>query len=415
MNPFVETNNGEAGSEENQVFVAICYSQSCLGVACYDELKNEIRADIFELSSEGAEGFLSFIKASVQPTLFLLHPNVISNSPLLRLILQSVDGDPNFYVYKAVKSSTWNEKFAQHTIYNNLKLRENDFGGIDTYRRLASSISIDKIQVRQSLGALISYIQEAVFNLDEGKVVVNSVTPFPLNSYMKMDSNSYKALQIFKEDMHPNWIKGKGRSKEGFSLFGLFDRTSSIIGRKKLREWMLTPYNDLEKILERQRGVSFAADEMNREMLSIVGQYLRHVYDIPRLLLRIKKVEANYSDWCKLYHSLIAGISILDCLIDYTNSKYTSQDNMTFVHDFFGAIDGHALRLLCQKLNGMIDFAQSEKNHEIVINEGFDLQLDQKRDIYNNLEGYLVEAAQRLLDQYPMLNVSNAIPFFRHD
>ena len=42
-------------------------------------------------------------------------------------------------------------------------------------------------------------------------------------------------MQIFAEEIHPNVIKGPGRSKEGFSIFGLFDRTQSISGAGKIR------------------------------------------------------------------------------------------------------------------------------------------------------------------------------------
>lgn len=406
----IEEENNESGSGSN-VYAAVCHSQNILGVACYNELQNSITADIFEFSSEDAESSLNFIKICVNPTLFLLHPNVAANSPLFELIVQGIDGTANYYEHKATRTSSWNEKYAQNTLYNNLKIRsssiENDCGSIDTYRKLSSSVPIDKVQLRQALGALVCYIQEVVFHLDQGKVVVNTVNPFPMNSYMKIDTNTYRALQIFKEDMHPNWIKGKGRSKEGFSLFGLFDRTSSVIGRKKLREWMLTPYYHMDRILERQRGVSFAADESNRELISNIGRYLHHVYDIPKLLLRIKKVEATYSEWCKLYHSLIAGVSILDCFYDYTHTyKYASAENVSFIQEFCGNIDGHSIRLLIQKMNSVIDFALSEKNREIVVKEGFDSLLDEKRDIYENLEGYLVSVAQSLLDQYSMLNVS---------
>ena len=42
------------------------------------------------------------------PTLFLLHPNVISNSHLLQLILSGDDGETQVYRYKVIKSAAWN-------------------------------------------------------------------------------------------------------------------------------------------------------------------------------------------------------------------------------------------------------------------------------------------------------------------
>ncbi|CAN0266134.1 unnamed protein product, partial [Hapterophycus canaliculatus] len=44
----------------------------------------------------------------------------------------------------------------------------------------------------------------------------------------------------------------QGRSKEGFSLFGLFDRTKSMSGRRCLKEWMLKPLHNIAAISARQ-------------------------------------------------------------------------------------------------------------------------------------------------------------------
>jgi DNA mismatch repair protein MSH5 len=84
------------------------------------------------------------------------------------------------------------------------------------------------------MGALLSYLQEFVFNLDS-IISVNDVQSFVLETYLRIDQNSYQSLQIFNEDSHPNVLKGPGRSKEGFSIFGLMDRTKSLPGRRRLK------------------------------------------------------------------------------------------------------------------------------------------------------------------------------------
>jgi DNA mismatch repair ATPase MutS len=42
---------------------------------------------------------------------------------------------------------------------------------------------------------------------------------------MHVDPMALQSLQIFREEKHPNVISGRGRSKEGFSLFSILDRT----------------------------------------------------------------------------------------------------------------------------------------------------------------------------------------------
>lgn len=84
------------------------------------------------------------------------------------------------------------------------------------------------------MGALLSYLQEFLFNLDT-EISINCVQSFVLDAYLRLDQSSYRSLQIFSEDSHPNVLKGPGRSKEGFSIFGIMDRTKSLPGRRRLR------------------------------------------------------------------------------------------------------------------------------------------------------------------------------------
>jgi len=39
---------------------------------------------------------------------------------------------------------------------------------------------------------------------------------------------TYQALGIFQTEYHPNVLSGKGKAKEGFSIFGVFDRTRYV-------------------------------------------------------------------------------------------------------------------------------------------------------------------------------------------
>ncbi len=244
--------------EGTQFLIALCCTNRTLGISCYDELTNTLYADCISISPDNMADTLSNIKTSFKPTIFLIHPRFVANKSLMDTLLCGPDGSPDFYRYKVLKSSNWNEKSTLQLIFKQLVVKENSNGravpGSHAYQRLAAKVELDNEQVRQSLGALLSYMQSTIFHLDEGRVIVSSIKPFPLESYMRIDDNSLKALQIFSEEVHPNVIKSQGKSKEGFSLFGLFDRTHSVPGRQKLREWMSKPYYDKQRILDRQLG-----------------------------------------------------------------------------------------------------------------------------------------------------------------
>lgn len=399
-----------AHHDENSavVLMALCHINRKLAVACYDELSNTIMASVYDFSTDEIETTIQSLKQSIEPTLFLLHPNIISNSSLMSLVLRSLDGAENHYRYKALKSSSWQEAKTNQVIYHGLAIRKLSFSEVkpvNIYSMLARHIEIDQIPLRQALVALISFMQESTFKLDDGKVTVAAVIPFPNSIYLQMDSNTFKALQIFHEDIHPNLIKGKGRSKEGFSLFGLFDRTLSIVGRLKLREWMSKPFYDKNRIMSRQTGVDFAIKEFHQDFMKIIGAHMRHFHDVPRLLLRIKKVEATFSDWCQLHSSLVSASIILNQMREFVENDDSDEQSAIFLRELLGGTHLTIAHAIAERMSQVIDFAESEITQELYVRDNFDEVLDNKRALFENLQGYLIEAGQNILMSTPILEV----------
>jgi DNA mismatch repair ATPase MutS len=397
-----------------QNILALCYSHNQLGVAGYSEMENTIYAESFEVSPEDCEATLQSIKMTFDPTLFLIHPTILTNASLLNFVLQGTDGlTPNAFNYKTLRTAAWNERITSSMIYNNLKIFSRVQGqtvvesALETVRRLGIDLDIEKVRLKQALGALLTHLQDTIFQSVQDKILIASIKEFPLIPYLRMDMNSYRALQIFSEDFHPNWINGKGRSKEGFSLFGLFDRTQSVLGKRKLREWMSKPYCDLNKILERQKGIQFIFKEGNREMLSQLAFNLKNFSDVPRLLLRIKKVEATVSDWCHLYASLTNALSIVDKIHSHKQNldEENNADDIAFIDRLFGNCNKYVLRNLIRVMSSVIDFSRSAEERKIFIQEGYDQVLDQKREVCSKIDDYLFNAAQTILEDISILQV----------
>ena len=95
---------------------------------------------------------------------------------------------------------------------------------------LASMIDLEDKPMACALSALLEFLQSTIFNMDDGYIFVSAIKPLPMTSYLRLDSQTFNALQIFREDQHPNVLKGEGRKKEGFSLFSILDRTISLPG-----------------------------------------------------------------------------------------------------------------------------------------------------------------------------------------
>lgn len=399
---------GINATDSQQAVVAMHLTNNVLGAACYDELQNTIFVDSWPVSTDDIVKIVEFLKIVTQPTLFLLHPSVVSNNMLLELILTGLDGMLRFYPFKTLKSSVWNEAAAKRIIFSTLaiksQMRSTSHGGEQNDTAIfsiSSAIDMDRPQVVQCLGALVHYLQNEVFGLDKNYVLVASVESFPCDCYMRLDSNTFKALQIFNEDFHPNWIKGKGKSKEGFSLFGLFDRSNSPLGKNKLKSWMSKPFNNRDQIIERQRAVAVFADEANTTFISEISKHLRHIYDIPRLILRIKRVEASVLDWCKFYESLVASSEIANLLLLWRDAS--SSDQTIFLNSLLLQLEYNAIHRLTGFINKVFDISASYVESDLVVRKGYDSKLDGMRDAYETLELQLVEAAKRILDRVQIL------------
>lgn len=405
-------NDFPAENGDVKVLTAVCLNNKVLGVASYNELTNTIVAGAIGVSTEDTDFIFNNLKTMYSPTLFLIHPKVASNKSLLDLMLTGLDGSADFYRFKVLKSSQWNENTALATICNCLIIktmqRSNHSGNI--YQAVASSIDLEYPQVKQALGALLLFMQETVFNLDEGKIAVAALQHLHLQSYMRIDETSFKALQIFAEEFHPNVIKSKGRNKEGFSLFGLFDRTHSIPGRFKLKDWMSKPFCDKNLILSRQKGVAFAVRDSNQELIKNLNQSLKHIHDLPRLLLRVKKVESTYQDWCRIHSSVENGLKIVKVLLYFNQRPDLARDadDSTYIAELVQHVRVDVIELMLQWLDAAIDFAESASLGVLYIAEGYDEGLDKLRHVYDQLETYLVQAAHKVLDAVPLIQVINS-------
>ena len=71
---------------------------------------------------------------------------------------------------------------------------------------------------------LIYYLlNEGNFNINN-KVYLNDIIYFSDEIFqsVQITNPEYETLEIIKEEVHPSLIKGKGRSKEGFSILNLY-------------------------------------------------------------------------------------------------------------------------------------------------------------------------------------------------
>jgi DNA mismatch repair protein MutS len=127
----------------------------------------------------------------------------------------------------------------------------------------------------------------------EGMPHLSGITTYSTEQFLVIDAATRRNLEL-TTTLRENRREG--------SLLSLLDRTSTAMGGRLLRDWMLQPLLEPAAINERLDAV----DEMVRDRVTAedLTRHLREVYDIERLTARVTAARANARDLVALRESL---------------------------------------------------------------------------------------------------------------
>lgn len=119
---------------------------------------------------------------------------------------------------------------------------------------LSSLIDLDKVEMIKALGGLLNFLlsQHIINELEDPNtaIPIYSIEYINFGELLHLDLNTLSSLHIFMTDNHPSAL-GKGKAKEGLSLFGIMNRCQSPVGRRLLKNWFFRPVSDVNLIMER--------------------------------------------------------------------------------------------------------------------------------------------------------------------
>ncbi len=317
------------------------------------------------------------------------------------------------------------------------------------FHSLASVIDFDSSTLVRALGSLVIYLRNTAFRLEEGfTVTVNSIRRCPASdSFLRLEEPTLRALRIFATDRHPlatitksGGIGGGGasynqKSKEGFSLFALLDRTKSKAGRERLRQWMAKPLRDIVKIQQRHVAIELFLHPECHPIASLLSDRLSAVGRMDSILLRMQRCCAQPNDFLVLGRMLDASYAIISLLggelremafkLDAENRRGEQQqwqqlqcETMVFGVEMGVQLDGtgrhhnHQLqqeypsvayldrvlhmchiptiRSLRERIASVVDEeSTAEAKDHVVIHFGFHDELDRAKDTFQSLSGAL--------------------------
>ena len=254
-----------------------------------------------------------------------------------------------------------------------------------------------------SAGALIHYLRETQKSpLDH----IIALTPFPIHDYMALDQCTLTSLELVQSS--------EGTRKN--SLLDLLDLSLTPMGARRIREWILKPLIDAEKIQERLNIVAdFKDNPTSRKGLR---NLLEQIFDLERLLGRITLSACNARDLVALKTSLKVFPDILEALKGYGSSPVQTYlenwDNLENIYDLIdhniaddpplGLKEGNLIKSSCnEELDRLKNITRQGKNWIAAL----ELEEKEKTGIpvlkvgFNKIYGYYIEITKKHSDRVP--------------
>ncbi len=232
----------------------------------------------------------------------------------------------------------------------------------DTLKRHFSVLRIEGLGLEganlavSACGAALDYL----FRTQKSSLeYIDTIKPYRIDDYLILDSSTIRNLELLKN------IRDGG--KDG-SLIGVIDKTVTPMGSRLLKNWLLRPLVDKERINERLDAIGEAVDDpiLRGDMTSLLSS----VRDMERLIARAVYGSANPRDLVALRESLkvVPGIKKM---IDGRGPPLFSALNS----------DMNPLEALVEKLDAaMIDEPPVTYRDGGIIKKGYSAELDELRD-----------------------------------
>jgi DNA mismatch repair protein MutS len=223
----------------------------------------------------------------------------------------------------------------------------------------------------QAAGNLINYLQDTQKTALEH---INKLSQYNISDYMILDESTIRNLELIYTYQ---FFEEKG------SLLSVIDQTQTGMGGRLLRNWLLHPLINLEKIQLRLDVV----DEFfnNLDLREQLKKELKNISDIERLIGRLGCKRTNARDLLNLKTSLEI-IPEIKKVLKSCNSKLLKQSikNLDEHQDIVTLID----KAICEDPSLLITDGG-------MIAEGYNKELDELRKISTSGKGWITELQQK--------------------
>lgn len=246
-----------------------------------------------------------------------------------------------------------------------------DFNSEVSYKRLTQQFKTASL-LSFGLDENSPEVAPAGFLLDYLSKTTNSVAPhvngikvYKDTNYLIIDDSSRKNLEV---------VQNLRDGSVQFSLLECVSFAQTAMGSRMIRNWLLYPLTDVNKINERQEHVSLFVE--NRNLMESVRQKLNPVLDVERLAGRIAMDRAHAKDLQALKTSLTAWLDARNQLNDF---------------DFASIDEEPAVQIIDLIQNAIDDDPSTSLTDGRIIKDGWSEELDHWRNVHDNFDKILSE------------------------
>ena len=194
-----------------------------------------------------------------------------------------------------------NTALAKSTIYSHFEIEDLSQIGIDNKKSLIMSLGMILDFVGSNQKTFAKSIQK-INNIDRSNDLI-------------LDYVTLRDLEITKS------ISGNDDN----TLFSFMNETSTPMGARLLRNWLITPTQNIETINDRHTKLDWMID--NKVNLYDLKDVLKKISDLERLINRIENKTCNYRDLISLFQS-ISQLEILKKLFFESPFKFNASSKI---------------------------------------------------------------------------------------
>ena len=262
-----------------------------------------------------------------------------------------------FYTY-GLDEWIWQYDFCREKLLQFFKVSNLKGYGIET-------LSLGQI----AAGVILYYLEE---NQQEHLRHINKVQKIKLDQYVWLDQFTIRNLELLHSN-HPS----------GIPLYQILDFTTTAMGARLLKKWVMLPLTDISKIENRLTVVDYILSDLT--LAETLDTHLKGISDLERIIAKVALRKANPREIYSLMTSLLKIPELKEVL---------AQTDLQGVQAIAAQLD--PLQEVVQKIG---DFIITEPpvnlNKGGVIAEGVSEDLDQLRRLISDSKSVLQELLEK--------------------